>query len=60
VAVAVFYGAGYMKTFGIWLDIKFKNLICKALFDCDYKLDCWPDCSQIVARLFTICLCDLM
>jgi hypothetical protein len=26
----------------------------------DYKLDCWPDCSQIVARLFTICLCDLM
>jgi hypothetical protein len=22
--------------------------ICKALFDCDYKLDCWPDCSQIV------------
>jgi hypothetical protein len=24
----------------------------KALFDCDYKLDCWPDCSQIVARLF--------
>jgi hypothetical protein len=25
----------------------------KALFDCDYKLDCWPDCSQIVARLFT-------
>jgi hypothetical protein len=22
------------------------------LFDCDYKLDCWLDCSQIVARLF--------
>jgi hypothetical protein len=24
----------------------------KALFDCNYKLDCWPDCSQIVARFF--------
>jgi hypothetical protein len=29
--------------------------LCKALFDCDYKLDCWPDCSQIVARLFSEC-----
>jgi hypothetical protein len=35
--------------------------LCKALFDLNlYKLDCWLDCSQIVARLFTVCLCDLM
>jgi hypothetical protein len=42
----------------IWMS--HRSATCKALFDCDYKLDCWPDCSQIVARLFTICLCDLM
>jgi hypothetical protein len=34
----------------IWMS--HHSATCKALFDCDYKLDCWPDCSQIVARLF--------
>jgi hypothetical protein len=27
-------------------------IMSQALFDCKYKLDCWLDCSQIVARLF--------